>query len=468
MNKFLLSRVCLILLAVAFYNLSSNSVFAQIDPDASEKTRLLYQNLKQIQNSDNFMFGQEFYNSFRYSSGAAHGTNTFSDSKEVTGAHPALLGSDFHYYLDKDATERGFHTEAVKSAYQQGAVITFDWHLSGRGTTTYEYQEASKNLANNIVQNLNGDRDWYFGELDKAIGIVNNDLVVDGERIPIIFRPLHEMNGGWFWWGSQATTAENYKALYKLTVDYITERTTSVLFCWSPNIPTNMTYFPGNEYVDVLGLDGYEFTAASLRSNIAPLVDHAKAHGKVAVIAETGNRTNGGASPGDDAANYWKNTMLPAIMDDPNGKAKRIAWVLTWINSSWSFPYVPHAGSSQTAKQSFIDFKNSSNTLFLDEIPNMYIENEVVLATDESLIPKAEKLQIYPTPSRETLTVLLDGFQNNAQIAIYDLNGKKLYEDSLDQKETEINIASFLKPGFYVLKVSDSKNSVSRRILVDE
>jgi hypothetical protein len=37
-------------------------------------------------------------------------------------------------------------------------------------------------------------------------------------------------------------------------------------------------------------------------------------------------------------------------MEDPNGKAIKIAWVLTWINSSWSFPYVPHTGSSQAAK----------------------------------------------------------------------------------------------------------------------
>lgn len=46
---------------------------AQIDTDVSEKTVALYNNLKLIQNSDQFLFGQEFFNSFRYSSGSAHG-----------------------------------------------------------------------------------------------------------------------------------------------------------------------------------------------------------------------------------------------------------------------------------------------------------------------------------------------------------------------------------------------------------
>src|SRR5690606_15332228 len=157
------------------------------------KTVILYDNLKTIQNSNQFLFGQEFFNSFRYSSGGAHGDEEYADCFAVTGAYPVVLGSDFHYYLEKDATERSYHTEAVKWAYQQGFVITFDWHLSGKGTSTYEYTETTKDLVNSIVADPEGDDgQWYFGELDKVIDIINNDLVVDGERIPIVFRPLHE------------------------------------------------------------------------------------------------------------------------------------------------------------------------------------------------------------------------------------------------------------------------------------
>ena len=89
--------------------LSSIYVHAQIDTDANEKTKILYSNLKAIQHAPFFLFGQEFFNSFKFSSGSAHDDETFSDCFAVTGAHPAVLGSDFHYYLEKSATERSYH-----------------------------------------------------------------------------------------------------------------------------------------------------------------------------------------------------------------------------------------------------------------------------------------------------------------------------------------------------------------------
>lgn len=349
--------------------LVSKSALAQINTEATEKTVALYNNLRKIQNSDNFMFGQEFFNSFRFSSGAAHGDETFSDAFNVTGSHPAVLGSDFHYYLEKNATERGYHTDAVKWAFQQGYIITFDWHISARNTSSYNCTGAPANLAKNIANgNTNGDRDWYLGELDRVIDIINEDLVVDQDTIPIVFRPLHEMNGGWFWWGTcSGLTATEYKALYQLTVNYVKERTKSVLFCWSPNSPFNLDRYPGDEYVDVIGVDAYEVTTTSLRSELAKVVDYAQEHNKVAVFSETGDRNSDA-----NAGLYWKNVVLPGILDDPTGKSKKIAWVLTWINASWSEPYVPHATSSAAVKQSFIDFKNSPNVLFGDEIQDMY------------------------------------------------------------------------------------------------
>jgi len=363
----------------------TNQLWAQIDTDVSEKTKALYDNLKKIQNSDNFMFGQEFFNSFRFSSGSAHGDEAFSDAFQITGAHPAVLGSDFHYYIEKNATERGYHTDAVKWAYQQGYVITFDWHISARNTTSYECGTAPANLAKNIANgNINGDRDWYLGELDKVISIINEDLIVDGENIPIVFRPLHEMNGGWFWWGAcSGLTADEYKALYQLTVTYVKDRTNSVLFCWSPNSPFNLDRYPGDEYVDIVGVDAYEVNTTSLRTELGKVVDYAQAHDKVAVFSETGDRNSDAT-----AGLYWKDIILPGIMDDPSGKSKKIAWVLTWINASWSEPYVPHSGSSATVKQSFIDFKNSPNVLFGDEIDDLYTYVAPVLV--QSIVVKGE------------------------------------------------------------------------------
>lgn len=438
----------------------------QVDEDATEKTRILYSNLKTIQEGNTFLFGQEFFNSFRFSSGSAHGNETFSDSKDVTGSHPAVLGSDFHYYLEKNAEERGYHTEAVKWAYQQGYVITFDWHISARGTTSYQYAGSPPNLVSNIVNDLNGDRAWLYGELDKVISIINTELVVDGDTIPIVFRPWHEMNGGWFWWGSSGTNAANYKALYQLTVDYMKDRTRSVLFCWSPNTPFNLDRYPGDEYVDVVGVDAYEVNVSSLRTEVGKVVDYAQAHDKVAVFSETGDR-----NANENSGLYWKNVVLPGIMDDLSGKSKKIAWVLTWINSSWSEPYVPHSGSNQAVKQSFIDFKNSPAVLFGDEIENMYApisepepEPEIPVSVEEEAQRYSDALHVYIAPDSNTITVRLRGFEKPSKISVYDLTGSLINETITSTEETTINIKSTLKPGVYLFRASDRKKTATKKI----
>jgi mannan endo-1,4-beta-mannosidase len=439
---------------------------AQIDIDVTNATAALYQNLKEIQNSNQFLFGQEFFNSFRYSSGSAHGEMEYSDCKAVTGSHPAVLGSDFHYYLEKDPTERSYHSEAVKWAFKQGYVITFDWHLSGRGTTTYEFKPESQDLINNIINDVNGDRNWFFGEVDKVIDIINKDLLVDDEKIPIVFRPLHEMNGGWFWWGSQATTPTNYVLLYRMLVNYVKERTNTVLFCWSPNAPVNFDYYPGDEYVDVLGVDAYEVNATTVRSNLSMIIDHAQNHDKVAVFSETGYRDNKGTTLGDNArSTYWKNIVLPAIVDDPAQNAHKIAWVLTWINASWSVPYVPHQSSSPEARQSFMDFKNSPFVIFGDEIPAMYSSTPVVGIFEEP--DGGIQLVVHPLPVENSMTISLSGFEKIASAEFYDMQGKLAYRLTIDDQKATINTSGLLDSGLYILLVSDSKSVKTKKLFVN-
>lgn len=455
MRKFLLLLICF---------LGLMSVFAQVDDTATEKTITLFNNLKIVQNRSYFLFGQEFFNSFKYSSGSAHGDKTYSDSHEVTGAYPVVLGSDFHYYLDKSDTERGYHTEAVKWAYQQGFIVSFDWHISARNTSSYTCNGSPVNLAKNIANgNTNGDRDWYLAELDKVIAIINNDLIVNGETIPIVFRPLHEMNGNWFWWGAACSgfTPADYRALYQLTVDYVKARTNSVLFCWSPNSPVSSTilanYYPGDAYVDIVGLDMYEITADPFRQYIGALVDFAEVHDKVAVLSETGYRNDTGN--GDAAARYWNDSVSPAIVNDPSGKALKIAWVLTWINSSWSHPYVPHATSTSTAKQSFISFKNSRHVVFSDKAETMY-EPLIVLSTSDEV--RLEVLQ-----DGHQIVVKFNDLATPVWVSIHDTSGKKVAEEKTSLQEVIFSTEKFMiKPGVYIIKVASAAKTATQKLLV--
>ncbi len=444
------------------------SAQAQVDTDATAKTRALFSNLRRMGSSDQFLFAQEFFNSYRQT--GLNDGETASDSRDVTGAHPAVLGSDFHYFLYKTDNEKRIHTEALRYAYQQGYAVTLDWHMFGRYEASFNYNAANNNryLVYNIVRDLYGDRAWFYGELDKVVSLVNNSFVVNGERIPVVLRLFHEMNGGWFWWGSAATNATDYKAFYQLAVNYIKSRCNSVLFAWSPDSVADFNYYPGTAYVDVLGLDMYEIgdswnTTAKFRTEMGKIVDHCQANGKVAVLSETGYRS-GDANWA--SGNYWKERVLPAILNDATGKSKRIAWVLAWMNAPWANPYIPYASSSATAKAAFVDFKNSWNVVFGNELPfALYgtAAREGVLANADG---QAAGLLLYPVPARGKVTIGLTGFEGGADVRIVSTVGKAVYEARLEGDRTEVDLTGKVPAGVYVVTARDGTKAVTRRLVV--
>jgi hypothetical protein len=172
-----------------------------------------------------------------------------------------------------------------------------------------------------------------------------------------------------------------------------------------------------------------------------------------------------GTTAGDNARSaYWKHTILPAIIDDPAQKAQKIAWVLTWINASWSFPYVPHSNSSQEAKQNFVDFKESPYVLFGDEAPDMYSPIPIVSVEEDA--QAGVSVTIYPVPVNDKMTVSLLGFDPNSMASIYDLQGKLLQERRVDAETVIFDCNGILGSGVYILKVADSRKVISKKLLV--
>ena len=127
-----------------------------------------------------------------------------SDCKDVTGSHPGVYGIDPHYMLYKDAKQKQAHIDEAKKAYQDGSVVTFDFHQYSKNDRKIYMKDITtaqdKSLMYDVVNNKNGAREWFYGEMDQVIGIINNDL-----GFPVVFRLFHEMDGDWFWWGTKAT-----------------------------------------------------------------------------------------------------------------------------------------------------------------------------------------------------------------------------------------------------------------------
>ncbi|MBN2356655.1 beta-mannosidase, partial [candidate division KSB1 bacterium] len=192
-----------------------------------------------------------------------------------------------------------------------------------------------------------------------------------GTYIPVILRPYHEHNHTWPWWGAGACTVDEYNALWRMTVEYLrdTHNLHHLLYAISPQeINSEAEYlarYPGDRWVDVLGLDYYKLTS---KSNVTPLgktlevlTAMAEARNKVAALTEVGVEKV-------PYADWWTGYLLAAIKY--SSQSRKIAWALVWRNASKNHFFAPYPGQASMAD--FLTFYQDPLTLFEKDLPGMY------------------------------------------------------------------------------------------------
>ena len=199
-----------------------------------------------------------------------------------------------------------------------------------------------------------------------------------GVKVPILFRPWHEHTGSWFWWGQEHCTAEQYKTLWKLTAGRLKEKgVVNILYAYSPGTEGDgdeakyMERYPGDDIIDLLGLDCYCFApeadttqisqyAAKLDKNLAMVCRIAKQHQKAAALTETGFECI-------KTDNWWTATLAPVLKRHP------ISYVLVWRNAHnrQNHYFAPYPG--QRSSSDFIRFYNAPETLFLHDVNGLYL-----------------------------------------------------------------------------------------------
>ena len=277
-----------------------------------------------------------------------------SDVKRVAGDYPALFGWEL------GGLERGdsFNLDSVPfdamkrlalSAYQKGGINTISWHPYSEVNG-----ENSWNTDTTVVKYIlpEGDKHRAFiAQLDKIADFLNSFKAEDGSKMPFIFRPWHEMDGGWFWWGSKNCTADEFKELFIFTIDYLKNKKgmDQMLVAYSPDCSFNsideyLTWYPGDEYVDIIGVDNYydlrvggDVDAAIKKLHI--VIDYANQTGKISALTESGieNVTD----------STWYSEKLGAVLNDSK-VAANISYVMVWRNDPdvhYFFPYPGHPGA---------------------------------------------------------------------------------------------------------------------------
>ncbi len=294
-----------------------------------------------------------------------------SDVKSVCGEYPAIMGFDLGMIeLGSDKNLDGVPFSRIRqeiiNQYTRGGVVTISWHPHNPVTG----KSAWDNSGNAVKAVLYGGAQHSKFEiwLNAVAQFINSLRTADGRKIPVIFRPWHEMSGSWFWWGSKSCTTDNYISLYQMTSDYMKSRgVNNMLYCFSPNSVSNdneehfLKYYPGDEYVDIIGVDIYQFDktgelyAKNLNDELNLLTKIGKEHNKLVCLAETGYRNTPDST--------WFTKILKPVIDK-----YPISYMLLWRNA-WDQPEENFGPAPEkSCAKDFREFYKADNTLFVNDI----------------------------------------------------------------------------------------------------
>lgn len=346
-----------------------------IDRSATAETKALFSNLRTIA-KNHTLFGHQHATEYGH---GWQGEVDRSDVKSVTGSHPAVIGVDIMGFTGRPTEEtqkaKNDLRKNVADTYNRGGVTTVAWHFSNPVSEGgfYWKDSVSRPAVRYIIPG--GEAHEKYKVILKEIGEWANSVKgSDGKTVPMIFRPYHEFDGDWFWWGRSHSTVDEFKALWRFTVSYLRDSVGvhTFLYAFSPDnrFTTEEVFlerYPGDEWVDMVGMDnygdmgrdGYNVTRAAQKLKIVS--DYAKKAGKLAAFTETGLESvpNG---------TWWTETLLKAMRNSD----MELSYVLVWRNDvrSPTHYYAPYPGHSSVPD--FIRFYNDPYTLFENDLEGIY------------------------------------------------------------------------------------------------
>jgi len=187
-------------------------------------------------------------------------TNVFN----LTGRRPVIVGADFMDYSPSRiayGANPGNLTERVMTLENLGHALTMSWHWNApsnllntaghewwRGfythATTFDVEAALANTNSSAYALLLRDMDAIATQLKK----------ISTNNIPVLWRPLHESEGGWFWWGAKGPGP--FQQLWRLLYTRLTQHHGLHNLIWVLT-SEDPAWYPGDDVVDIIGVDAY-------------------------------------------------------------------------------------------------------------------------------------------------------------------------------------------------------------------
>lgn len=303
-------------------------------------------------------------------SGMMSGDVSGTDVKELvdvdsmflrTGKHPALVGFDYLFATGKRASDAWYQSYTkstlvlAKDLWSKGGIPAFTWHWKDPSDSIDAFYTRSGNAKEYTTFDFTkgfqaGTTTWdtasatYKQLLSDIDEIAANFLSLQKDSVAVVFRPIHEASGGWFWWGTQGGAA--FQSLYNLIYDRMVtvDGVKNLVWVWNPQYASDVSWNPGAAKFDVISLDIYEawdytskFVTAynALKTNYGTL-------GRIFAVSENGSIPD--ASTMKENGTVW-------------------SWWMPWYQS-WGGKFL-----DQTVDAVWKANMQDSCTITLDEMP---------------------------------------------------------------------------------------------------
>lgn len=352
-----------------------------VDANATYETRLLLERLHAATQKGLSMIGMDSSTRFgefmrTHPNGPKDWSKTVvgdtTDIGDVCGKAPSIYGIDIANIVgdwhgigqsDNEKQRQQAHSREtagnhIKTIHRNGGIITLHYHMhnpiddSSYGKGPAEVWQLlnpyRKDRKSSQFPQTNGIAFKRFrAKIDSLVDFLQEMVDDEGKLIPVIFRPFHENNGNWFWWGlpdgaDVDAYATAFRQVWQWMVWYIHDRRGhhAILWATGPNgglgkgLLTSEDYWrtlPEPPFVDILGYDRYDDYGSENSSAVEEIrfvVQEADRLGKVAAVTESGISFKGDRSMWPE--NIWTKHLIGPVKNDP--VATRVAWILLWHN----------------------------------------------------------------------------------------------------------------------------------------
>lgn len=377
---------------------------------------------------------------------------------DASGKNVVLVGFDFLHASGKNSDQQWYQgythasLEMAKTVWNAGGIPQFNWHwkdpmmdveafyTESSGNTPFTTFSITK-AYDEKNEKWKTDSDEYKAIIRDLEMIADSLLTLQEAGVALMWRPLHEAAGKWFWWGSDG--AKPCVALYKLMFDIFVNQKNlhNLIWVWTTDEAGDaLDWYPGDEYVDVVGRDYYYYPREANHASLVGSFETVKeifGGRKIVTLSENGSVPYPDEMKADGA--YW-------------------SWFMPWYGD-----YAMEGWANDNNAESWKKVMNDEYTLTLEDMPG-WDKYQIVDIPDEKITDRVLSSKTAHASFDLTGKTLRISAQGNSRVLIFDMLGNRIFKKNV-YGNSAIDIGK-ITAGWYTIRIQGNGFALSKQIFI--